>query len=66
VEIPLNDQPLKLRIFLDRSVIEVFAGDGYCLSSRVYPQGENSTGVALFAEQGSACVTSLRAWRLSL
>jgi beta-fructofuranosidase len=66
VEVPLNGQPLNLRIFLDRSVIEVFAGDGYCLSSRVYPKGENSTGVALFAEQGSACVTSLRAWRLSL
>ena len=32
------DRPLLLRIFLDRSVVEVFAGDRVLLTKRIYPQ----------------------------
>src|SRR5205823_3450687 len=31
------DGTLSLRVFVDGSVVEVFAGDGTCLTSRVYP-----------------------------
>ncbi len=54
------------RIRVSLSVIEVFAQDGICLSSRVYPLMAESTGVYLFAEEGAAHVESMRVWRLGL
>ncbi len=55
---------LKLQVFLDRSVIEVFANDTVCLTSRVYPTRADSLGVKLFREGGSALVKSLDIWEM--
>jgi beta-fructofuranosidase len=56
---------LKLHVFLDHSVIEVFVNDGRaCLASRVYPMRSDSLGVGLFAREGSVEVTSLDIWTL--
>jgi beta-fructofuranosidase len=57
------DDPLSLRIFVDGSVIEIFANERRCLTSRVYPTREDSTGVSLVAHGGSARV-DLDAWTL--
>ncbi len=57
-----GDEPLRLRIFLDRSVLEVFANDRMCLTSRIYPTRKDSVGVAVFAEGGNARVVSMTAW----
>ena len=46
------DEPLRLRVFVDRSVVEVFANGKQCVAVRVYPGREDSTGVSLRA-QGS-------------
>ncbi|WP_295466146.1 sucrose-6-phosphate hydrolase [uncultured Pseudomonas sp.] len=55
---------LSLRLYLDRSSLEVFVDDGlHTLSSRLYP-GPDSQGLALFASNGSARFTRLRAWTL--
>lgn len=43
----LSDNKLKLHIFLDHSVIEVFANDTECISTRVYPTKADSEGVQL-------------------
>ncbi len=43
------DEPLALRIFIDRSVVEVFAGGRQCVALRVYPGREDSAGVSLRA-----------------
>lgn len=57
---------LKLRIFVDRSVVEVFANDGrQALARRIYPARQDSVGVRLFAEGGSARAVSLRAWQIA-
>jgi len=58
------DEPLSLRVFLDGSVVELYANERHCLTSRVYPTREDSTGVSLAAEGGQARVRSLSAWRL--
>ncbi len=42
------DEPLKLHIFLDHSVIEVFANDRFCVTSRVYPENRDSTELHAF------------------
>jgi len=59
------DEPLKLRIFLDRSVLEVFANDRQCVTQRIYPSRTDSLGIALFSRGGSVHVRSLQAWNLA-
>jgi beta-fructofuranosidase len=57
-------EPLRLRIFLDGSVIEIFANDRFYLTARVYPAGPQSTGVALHASGGTAKIVSFEAWEM--
>ncbi len=57
------DEPLSLRAFVDGSVIELFANERRCLTSRVYPTREDSVGVSLSAHGGTARV-ELDAWTL--
>jgi beta-fructofuranosidase len=58
------DEPLRLRVFVDGSVIEVFANGTRCLIKRVYPSRKDSLGVTLFARGGDAKLVSLDAWEL--
>ncbi|MFC5467358.1 glycoside hydrolase family 32 protein [Cohnella suwonensis] len=59
--IPLSDGHLALRIFVDKSSVEVFAGDGeVVMTARIYP-GEASQGIKLFSE-GPCRVVSFRKW----
>jgi len=58
------DEPLHLRIFVDRSIIEVFANEKQCLTLRVYPSRADSNGVTLFARGGAAQLRSLNAWQM--
>ena len=57
-------EPLRLRVFIDRSVVEVFANGRQCVAVRVYPGREDSTGVSLRAQGSSAQLRSLSAWRM--
>ena len=58
-------ESLQLRIFLDRSVLEVFANGRQCMAQRIYPTRGDSTGVALFSRGGAATVRRPRAWDLA-
>ena len=55
---------LRLHIFLDRSVIEIFANGDTCLASRIYPTRPDSLGLELFARRGGAKVKSIKVWTL--
>ena len=57
-------EPLHLRVFVDRSIVEVFANDQQCLTVRVYPQREDSSGVSLFARGSSARLASFDMWQM--
>ena len=57
-------EALDLRVFIDRSIIEVFANDRQCLTLRVYPQREDSVGVSAFARGGEARLLSLDCWQM--
>lgn len=59
-----EDEPLRLHVFIDRSVIEVFANDRQCLTLRVFPRREDSRWVSAFARGGEARLTSCEAWQL--
>lgn len=58
-----TDEALQLRIFIDRSIVEVFANGRQCLTQRIYPSRSDSRGVALFA-QLDAGVCSVDVWQM--
>jgi len=60
-----SNETLHLHIFLDRSVIEVFANEQVALSSRIYPTRADSLGVAAFAEQQNGALIRLDAWNIA-
>ena len=59
-----DDEPLRLRVFVDRSVVEVFVNERQWLAVRVYPERADSIGVALRAQGGDALLRSLDAWSM--
>ncbi|NQU42478.1 glycoside hydrolase family 32 protein [bacterium] len=56
------DEPLRLRVFIDKSVVEVFANGRQCVACRVYPGREDSLGVSLRAQGSDAALRQLHAW----
>ncbi len=57
--------PLRLRVFIDRSVVEVFVNDRHYLALRVYPGRRDSLGVSLRAQGQDAVLKRLDAWQLT-
>jgi beta-fructofuranosidase len=53
------------RAYLDRSVLEVFAGDQVCLTQRLYPIREDSLCLSFMVKEGAAIVDRLSAWKLA-
>ena len=60
----LDDEPLSLRVFVDRSIVEVFANGQQCLTARVYPDRDDSTGISVFAGRGDAELLSMDCWQM--
>ena len=58
-------EPLKLRLFLDRSVLEVYANGRQCVTQRIYPTRDDAVEVRLLARGGAATVRRLDAWELA-
>ncbi len=56
---------LKLRVFVDKSVVEVFANSRQAIARRIYPSRQDSVGVRLFSSGGDAQVHSLEGWRIT-
>ncbi len=57
-----SGEPLKLRVFVDKSVVEIFANDRQAIGRRVYPTRSDSLGLVLFAKGGGARFKSVKAW----
>jgi beta-fructofuranosidase len=58
-------EALILRVFVDRSIVEVYANDRQAVCRRVYPAREDSTKVFLFSEGGDARFPSVEAWEMA-
>ncbi|HXI70309.1 MAG TPA: glycoside hydrolase family 32 protein [Verrucomicrobiae bacterium] len=59
--LPKGDRKLKLRIFLDRSVLEVFANETVCVTKTIAPL-EPGVSLAIRAEGGQARAKQIQAW----
>jgi beta-fructofuranosidase len=59
------NEKLKLRVFIDKSVVEVFANNRQCVAARVYPGMEDSVGVSICSRGNDCFVEKLKAWKLN-
>jgi len=59
-----KDELLNLRIFIDKSVVEVFVNDKQCVAMRVYPGLSESTGVSICSKGQDSKLISLNAWKM--
>lgn len=57
-------EALKLRVFIDKTIVEVFVNGKQCVALRVYPGRRDSVGVSLRAQGGMAVLKSLDAWQM--
>ena len=55
---------LRLQVFVDRSVLEVYANGRLCFTRVVYP-GEKDLGLGIFASGGGVKVKSLKVWPMA-
>ena len=61
----MDKETLHLRIYVDKSVVEVFANGRQCITQRVYPTRADSTGVRLVSRGGQAHFRSIQAWEMA-
>lgn len=64
LDLPTNE-PLKLQIFLDHSVVEVFANAHQCLTQRIYPTQPDSVNLSVFCQKGPIQITSFDIWEIT-
>ena len=58
------NENLRINVFIDKSVVEVFVNDKQCLAVRVYPGRQDSTGVSLRSQGTSSEIIKLESWRM--
>lgn len=58
-------ESLKLRVFIDRSVLELYANDRQAIARRVYPSRSDSLGIVLFSQGGAARFDDIKAWEMT-
>lgn len=56
---------LRLHIFLDRSVVEIFANGWCCLTSRIYPTRPDSLAIKPYVKGGHVLLKSLDVWQMN-
>ena len=59
-----HDEPVRLRIFVDRSVVEVFVNERQCVAVRVYPGRKDSTGISVMSAGQQSELLSLDCWQM--
>ncbi|MCD4769834.1 MAG: glycoside hydrolase family 32 protein [Bacteroidales bacterium] len=59
-----TDEMLNLRIFIDKSVVEVFVNGKQCVAMRVYPGREDSIGISLRSQGQDSELKSLDIWQM--
>ncbi len=59
-----DGESLELRVFLDKSIIEVFAGGRQAVMRRVYPTRADSQQIKLFSSGGTSGVSGMEAWEM--
>ena len=56
---------LKLNVFVDHSILDIFVNDRWASSIRLFPTDAQALGIEAFSSNGTTAVNSLQAWTLS-
>jgi sucrose-6-phosphate hydrolase SacC (GH32 family) len=57
-------EKIHLRVFLDKSMLEVFANGRQCITQVLYPSLKDAVNVQVFADDAPVKVESIKAWKL--
>ncbi len=57
---------LKMHIYIDHSIMDIFLNDQYAFSIRVFPIDPNANQIEVFSNGGATTINSIDAWNLSL
>lgn len=61
----INGDCKELQIYLDHSIMEVFANGRQCMTQRIWPTRDDSLEISFFSSGGKAKVRSVEAWDMS-
>jgi len=59
-----ESEHLELRVFIDRSIVEVFVNRRQCVALRVYPDRDDSLGLSFRSQGTGSRIHSLDAWQM--
>ncbi|HXT37471.1 MAG TPA: glycoside hydrolase family 32 protein, partial [Chloroflexota bacterium] len=62
---PGEDGFVTLHVFLDRTIVEVYANGHGCITERIYPTRPDSLGISLEAEGGVVSARTLDIWTIA-
>jgi sucrose-6-phosphate hydrolase SacC (GH32 family) len=65
IKLDSPQQDLDVRVFFDRSVLEIFAGGGTAAITHVLSADPDDVSVELFADEGGAAFTDLSIWPMA-
>ncbi|MDE5656939.1 MAG: GH32 C-terminal domain-containing protein [Muribaculaceae bacterium] len=57
-------QVMKMNVFVDHSIIDIFINDSWATSIRVFPTDTDADGAEVYTVGGAVTVKSLNAWKL--
>ena len=60
----MDNETLNLRVFVDKSVVEVLANGRQAIARRIYPHREDSRGERIFSKDGNARLR-LKGWQMA-
>jgi beta-fructofuranosidase len=58
-------EPLKLQVFVDKSIVEVFANHRQAVTRHIYPTLKDSRNILLFNHNGTVKVSYIKAWDMA-
>lgn len=59
-----SGEKVKLRIFLDKSMLEVFANGRQCITQVIYPTLKDATNIQIYTEDAPIRAEEVKAWKL--
>ena len=59
-----GDEPVNIRVFIDKSIVEVFINNQQCIAVRAYPERGDSRGISIRAQGSDALLKKVDAWQM--
>ncbi len=61
---PAVGETMRIHIFIDHSIMDIFINNQYAFSIRVFPTDTNAEDMEAFSDGGTTRATSIQAWKL--